>query len=101
MLASLSNLRTQSYVKAARALAAQEAVGKLEDIAVPTLVLTGELDLLAPVSLAREMSDKIPGSELAIIQEAGHISNLERPEEFNRVVSRFVQGHSVVATELV
>ncbi len=100
LLASLSNLRIESYVKAARALAAQEAIGKLEDIVVPTLVLTGELDLLAPVSLAREMSEKIPGSELAIIPEAGHISNLERPEEFNRVVSRFVQGHSVVVTEL-
>lgn len=100
LLWSLSHLNKDSYVKTARALAEQDAVGDLKDIAVPTLVLSGEFDRLAPVSLARQMSGRIPGSQLAVIPGAGHISNLERPEEFNEAVSRFLSMHSGVATQL-
>ncbi len=100
LLESLSNLHTDSYVKTARALAVQDSVGRLEDIAVPTLVVSGELDRLAPVSLAREMAARIPGASLALISGAGHISNLERPEQFNRALSAFLSTHSGVATEL-
>ncbi len=100
LVSSLSNLRTDSYVKTARALAMQEAVGELEDIGVATLVVSGELDRLAPVSLARRMAKRIPGAQLVLIPGAGHISNLERPEAFNTAVSRFLSNHSGVATEL-
>ncbi len=100
LLESLSNLRTDSYVKTARALALQDAVGELEDIAVPTLVVSGELDRLTPVSIARKMAQRIPGAQLVLIPGAGHISNLERPERFNEAVSAFLSLHSGVATEL-
>jgi 3-oxoadipate enol-lactonase len=100
LLESLSTLRADSYVKTARALALQRAVGELEDIAVPTLVLTGELDRLTPVSLAQRMAQRIPGAQLLLIPGAGHISNLERPEQFNEAVSAFLSIHSGLATEL-
>ena len=100
LLESLSKLRTDSYVKTARALAAQDAVGELEDIAVPTLVLSGALDRLTPVPLVRAMAERIPGAQWVIIPGAGHISNLESPERFNRALSRFLSNHSGVATEL-
>jgi 3-oxoadipate enol-lactonase len=100
LLESLSNLRRHSYVMTALALAVQDAVGNLEDITVPTLVLSGALDRLTPVPIARAMSERIPGAQLVIIPGAGHISNLESPERFNAALSRFLSNHSGVATEL-
>jgi 3-oxoadipate enol-lactonase len=100
LLESMSNLRSHSYVVTALALAVQDAVGNLEDIAVPTLVLSGALDRLTPVPIARAMEERIPGAQLVIIPGAGHISNLESPERFNAALSRFLSTHSGVATEL-
>lgn len=93
LMASLSNLRVGPYVKTARAMARQEAVGKLGDITVPTLVVVGELDRLTPLSLATDMAEEIPGAELSVIPRAGHLSNLERPAEFNQAVSAFLSSH--------
>jgi pimeloyl-ACP methyl ester carboxylesterase len=91
LIASLSALRKESYVKAVRALVTHASARALEVIAVPTLILAGELDRLVPVSMAQHMAARISGSELAIVKGAGHLSNLERPEEFNQIVQSFLQ----------
>lgn len=62
----------------------------LGTIDVPTLVITGEDDAIAPVAEAREMSDAIRGSVFEVIPGAGHLSNLERPGAFNTVFSEFL-----------
>ncbi|PSC05776.1 alpha/beta hydrolase [Alsobacter soli] len=49
-------------------------------ISAPTLVLTSEQDLLMPLETSQEMKDAIPGAELVIVPEAGHLSSLEQPE---------------------
>lgn len=100
LMASLSDLRKASYIKTIRALAAQDALGELKDIAIPSLVLAGELDRLSPISVAQEMSKRIPGAQLVVIPEAGHLSNLERPEQFNEAVGAFLSIHAGTATEL-
>lgn len=53
----------------------------LPGIAVPTLVLVGEKDVLTPPELAREMADAIPHATLVEIAGSGHLSTLERPAE--------------------
>jgi pimeloyl-ACP methyl ester carboxylesterase len=50
-------------------------------IACPTLVLCGREDALTPMYLHEEMASLIPGSRLHVIDECGHLSALERPEE--------------------
>ncbi|HKZ16341.1 MAG TPA: alpha/beta fold hydrolase [Geobacteraceae bacterium] len=62
----------------------------LPGIKVPTLLLCGEEDTLTPPSLMRSMHEKIPLSELRIISCAGHVSNLENPDEFNGHLVRFL-----------
>lgn len=59
-------------------------------IAAPTLVIVGEEDELTPPAESRIMASAIPGAELAVVPGAGHLSNLEQPEAFNRVVSGFL-----------
>lgn len=53
----------------------------LAAITCPTLVLVGEEDQLTPVELARELSDGIAGSRLAVVSGAGHLSTLEAPNK--------------------
>lgn len=61
----------------------------LPTIAVPTLLLYGELDARSPRSVAEEMRDAIPGSTLEVLPRAGHMGNLETPDAFADVVRRF------------
>jgi 3-oxoadipate enol-lactonase len=63
----------------------------LSKITVPTLILVGEHDALTPVSSARLMNEKIRRSELHVISNAAHLSNLENPEEFNKHLSGFLR----------
>ena len=52
-------------------------------------VAAGAMDRRSPVHVAEQLHAAIPGAELAIIPEAGHLSNMEQPEVFNVHVSRF------------
>ncbi len=66
----------------------------LPHIAVPTLLIWGELDARSPLSVARELEQAIPDSTLVVIPDCGHVSNLEQPEQFNTVVREFCRAHS-------
>lgn len=62
----------------------------LARIDVPTLVIVGEEDVPTPVKEARAMHERIPGSRLEVIAQAGHLANLERPAAFNHVLTEFL-----------
>src|SRR5205807_1715210 len=62
----------------------------LARIAVPTLVLVGDEDVLTPPDAARSLAGRIPGSRLEILPGAGHLSNLEQPDAFNAAVRHFL-----------
>lgn len=62
----------------------------LATIDVPTLIIVGDEDVLAPVTEARTMHLAIGGSRLEIIAGAGHVSNAERPATFNHLLSEFL-----------
>ena len=52
-----------------------------------TLVVVGADDEFTPIPDAEYLHTRIPGSTLAVIDGAAHMPNLERPEEFNKVLS--------------
>ena len=64
----------------------------LRSVKVPTLVLCGEEDKLCPVSRHRLMHDLIPGSELVVVSEAGHLPTLEQPEITNEAMTRWMSN---------
>ncbi len=68
----------------------------LGKIVVPTLIVVGGQDFFTPVSDARYMADRISNSEMVVIQEAGHIPNLECPDEFNKDLSKFLDSGKIV-----
>jgi 3-oxoadipate enol-lactonase len=61
-------------------------------IDVPTLVICGEDDQPTPPELSRALHAMIAGSRLEMIASAGHLTNLEQPHEFNRIVDHFIDG---------
>ncbi len=73
------------------ALAARtDSTEMLADINIPTLIMVGEHDKLTPPIAAELMHENIAGSELVIIKKAGHLSNIENPEDFNEAMLRFL-----------
>jgi 3-oxoadipate enol-lactonase len=78
-------------VAALRALRDRPDAGPwLGSIGVPTLVLVGRDDALTPPALAEPLAKGIPGARLVVLEGAGHLSNLERPEAFNAAVREFL-----------
>ncbi len=63
---------------------------RLKQISVPTLVILGERDLADFHAYAHRMTEEIPGAELAVIPNAGHMANMEAPEAFNEVLVEFL-----------
>ena len=84
----------QGLAHAARGMLAQDGsrvIDGLASIQVPTLIVVGDQDqpFLAPCEY---MAKKIPGARLEVIAGAGHASNLDQPDAFNRVLRDFLEG---------
>jgi 3-oxoadipate enol-lactonase len=62
----------------------------LRNIDVPVLVIHGEDDVIIPRGEAQMMARGIRGARIQILQEAGHLSNIEQTEGFNRLLSDFL-----------
>jgi pimeloyl-ACP methyl ester carboxylesterase len=78
---------------AARAMAARfDSRPVLEQVRVPTLIVVGAEDSLTPPAMSEEMHKLVPGSRFEVIPGVGHMSNIEAPEAFNRVLLEFLQG---------
>jgi pimeloyl-ACP methyl ester carboxylesterase len=64
---------------------------RLPNLRCPTLVVAGSGDAILKVEDCRTMAEAIPQSEFAVIPRTGHLSNLEDPAAFNRVVDDFLR----------
>jgi len=62
----------------------------LAAIEVPTLVAVGEDDELTPPAAAEVLAGGIPDARLVVVPAAGHLSNLENPDAFNRALADFL-----------
>jgi 3-oxoadipate enol-lactonase len=99
LAAKVSGERTRDYVLQARACAEHDAVERLAELRVPTLVVAGSEDRFTPREHARQLAEAIPGSQLRWIPGTGHLSYLEDPERFAAAVLPFVRLSRRAATE--
>jgi pimeloyl-ACP methyl ester carboxylesterase len=67
-------------------------MNRLGEIKLPTLIVCGVEDRLAPVKYSEYLKDNISNSKFVAIADAGHMVMLEKPEEFNKELERFVRG---------
>lgn len=67
---------------------------RLGEISLPTLVLTGDKDIMTPVKYGKYLAEHIKGAVFEIIEDAGHMLMLEQPSRVNRALSDFLQKNS-------
>ncbi len=93
LVASMTALHKDSYIKTITGSVNYAGPLRLEEITAPTLVVVGDEDALTPPATSRDLLSRIPGATMAVIDRAGHLSNIEQPEAFNRVVLDFLLDH--------
>jgi 3-oxoadipate enol-lactonase len=81
------------YVGCCQAISKLNLSHRLPQITVPTLVVVGAQDPATTVEMAKTIHQGIPGSELAILEDAAHLSNIDQAEAFNTTVLAFLARH--------
>lgn len=93
MSAVVSEFHPLGFRLMAKSSADTDTTNLLPNIEVPTLLLWGDDDRRSPMNIAEQFRDAIPSAELAIIANAGHLSNMEQPEVFNAQVRCFCESN--------
>lgn len=81
------------YVACCQAISRLNLTDRLREIAIPTLIVVGADDPATTVEMSRTIHQRITGSELVILKDAAHLSNLEQPAAFNEAVLGFLKRH--------
>lgn len=94
----VARLRAESYVpefvylRQLQAAMAFDAEARVSQIEAPTLVITGDEDVIVPHENSRNLAVRIPRAELRIVRGGSHTFFIERADEFNRAVIDFIQS---------
>jgi 3-oxoadipate enol-lactonase len=87
---TMSRIDPAAYRIGAKAVWLADQHVRAAAIDVPTLVICGAEDKVTPPALSEELAALIPNAQLRLVAGAGHLLNLEKPEEFNAAVERFI-----------
>ncbi|OCT16755.1 hypothetical protein A8709_08830 [Paenibacillus pectinilyticus] len=89
---AMDSMPAEGLVHASIAMAFREdSVELLSSIQVPTLVIAGEQDAIAPPDVMKAMADRIAGAQFHVIPSASHLTPMEKPEAFNDLLFSFLQ----------
>jgi 3-oxoadipate enol-lactonase len=78
------------YIACCQAIAGVDTTARLSGLAVPALVIAGELDQGTPPEMARVIAQGIPGARLVVLPEASHLSVLEQPLAFRAALDSWL-----------
>lgn len=92
------NLR-RNYLKAIIAILRFDLRKQVHLIRAPTLVIAGELDDTMPLHPKEELTRAIPGARLKVIEDSGHATPLDAPDEFNQILLEFLREQVSVHTQ--
>jgi 3-oxoadipate enol-lactonase len=84
---------TAGYIGCCHAIPSIDVTDRLGALRIPVQVVVGEQDVGTPVAMSKAIHEAIPGSELVVIPQASHLSNVEQPEAFNQALTRFLSAH--------
>jgi pimeloyl-ACP methyl ester carboxylesterase len=78
-----------------RACDAFDVRGQVQNIAVPTLIVSGDADRMTPLKHATFMAEQIPQARLCVVPEAGHMVMLEAAGTLTQAVTDFLRENSI------
>ncbi len=81
----------ETYRKAVQLLTTFDRRENLPKIGVPTLLVAGSDDRVAPPAVHEKMSKRIPGAQYVLLEGCGHLGPMDQPEAFNTAVERFLR----------
>ncbi len=104
----VENLRTVVFANSQEVIIAgltalaerSETCSTLDAIKIPTLILCGREDEVTPLAQSESMHQSIERSRLHVIEKAGHVSNLEQPDEFNQQLLDFLTSYKTIESGL-
>ncbi len=68
------------------------AIERLENLRVPVLALVGDLDMPGILEIVHMIEQKVSGAQTVTVPGVAHLINMEKPEEFNRIVMQFIDA---------
>lgn len=92
--AKIRATRVSGYIGCAYAISHIDLTARLANVDCPTLVIVGADDLGTPREMAEAIVQAIEGSRLEVIEAAAHLSNIEQPAQFNRLLKAFLAANS-------
>jgi 3-oxoadipate enol-lactonase len=92
VIETMARIDPESYRIGAKAVWLADQRDRAAAVRVPTLVLCGTEDRVTPPALSNALTKLIPGAHYAAIEQAGHLANLERTDQFNTLVGAFIRG---------
>src|SRR5690606_2783743 len=84
---------SEGFVGCVRALQAFDYSSGLAELEIPVLMVAGELDGSLPATM-RENANLLADGRFLEIENAGHLSNLDNPLVFNRIIKDFLREHA-------
>ena len=81
------------YIGCSAAIPTIDVTGRLAEITVPCMVIVGADDIAMPPVMAEILDRHLPHSEMVVIPNAGHLSNLEQSGAFNAALDRFLRNY--------
>jgi pimeloyl-ACP methyl ester carboxylesterase len=95
VMAMAERVGLDAFLRQQRAIMARpDARPQLGAIHVPTLVICGRQDALTPLDRSQEIASGIPGARLAVIEECGHLSTMERPHAVTALMRLWLEDPS-------
>jgi 3-oxoadipate enol-lactonase len=82
----------EGFCACSEAIKVMDQRESIRAITTPTLVIVGEQDPSTTVEMAREIQERIAGSNLVVLPEAAHFSNVEQADGFNKALLDFLQS---------
>ncbi len=93
VMAMAERVGLDAFLRQQRAIMTRaDARPELPGIRVPTMVICGRQDALTPLARSQEMAGAIPGAQLAVIEECGHLSTMERPQAATALMRLWLEG---------
>lgn len=93
-IAQMAGKSIESYLATTRATWTGDYRETLRSISVPTLVICGERDRVAPLELSEEIAAGIPGARLEVLKDAGHVANADNPVAFTALLREFLENQT-------
>jgi 3-oxoadipate enol-lactonase len=89
-----NSTRGQDFINQGNAVLEHDTRNSLYKIKQPTLIIASKKDRLQSVSNSHVIYDKVPNAELVILDDLGHLFNIEDPEKINNIIWNFIKKHN-------